>query len=105
MQKIAEINVMTLRIRDKALDKQFIQEELRAVKHRWETCTLVFIVLFILTLLTKWSDKDELMGFLFNFSDAFLVFCLMSLLGRFQPKVHHVSLVVLLLVKVSWIAA
>ena len=105
MQKITDINLVTLRIRDKALEEKFVQEELKAVKHRWETCTIIFIVMFIFTLMVQWNDKDKLKEFLFNITDAFLVFCLMCLLGRFWLKVHHASLVVLILVRVGWLAA
>ena len=97
--------MVTLRIRDRELGEKFVQEELKAVKGRWETCTLIFIVFFILTLLVKWNDKDGLKEFLFITSDAFIVFCVMCLLGRFWPKVHHASLVLLLLVRAGWMVA
>ena len=100
-----DVNMVDLKIRDNVLRKKFSDEELLAVKYRWEVSTIVFISLFVLNLLAQWNDKEKLKVSLFSIADLLLVFCFMGLLGRFLPKVHHASLIVLVMVRAGWAMA
>lgn len=85
--------------------KKFTDDELKAVKFRWEVCTVVLLLVLILTVIIQWNDKDKLKSFLMSMTDLFIVFIALSLLGRFWPKVHHLSLIILVVMRAGWTMA
>ena len=93
-----------MKIRDGVLRKQFASNELVAVKRRWELCTIIYTIAFALALLMYWQrdSPDQMIKFILEVSDCWIVFVLFAIIGRKWAKVHHFSLMILIIVRAAF---
>ena len=102
LQKLNDVHFVTLEIKNENARQKFNQQELMAVKNRWEACTLLLLGFIFISIIVQWNEKQKLLDLLFAIIDITLVFFLMALLGRFWKNVHHFSLLMLVLARATY---
>ena len=85
------------------MSKKFTENELKAVKFRWEVTTVVSFTMTLAKMPFIYQDGEAVISHLLTIGDVLVIALTVTIIGRFYEKIYHACLILLLLARSIWV--